>query len=84
MWTAHQKAATDILRERSESHGGENLLDLHGLHVREAVDAVRSAIDIWKKNCVKMPKILVGTGYYRSKLFIYQFTIMNINSGRDE
>ena len=68
MFSAHSAAAetTFALRNESQADGAIALLDLHGLHVREAVQMLRSRLPAMRKE--KGPgtvvQLVVGTGHH--------------------
>ena len=65
MTAAHESAAAAIFQERNNrgDRGGTPLLDLHGLHVAEAINVLRRELPNFKSSG-RMVHILVGTGHH--------------------
>ena len=65
MKAAHERAAAFIFQERNNSNvqGGTPMLDLHGLHVAEAINVLRRELPNFKA-AGRVVHILVGTGHH--------------------
>ncbi|KAG9154050.1 hypothetical protein Leryth_000555 [Lithospermum erythrorhizon] len=77
MKAAHEKAQESIFRQRnlgspdmqSNRRGNERIIDLHGLHVNEAIDVLKSELAVlrnaaWLADQHLQVYICVGTGHH--------------------
>ncbi|XP_041993972.1 polyadenylate-binding protein-interacting protein 7-like [Salvia splendens] len=72
MKAAHGKAQESIFRQRNsdiQTNGREQMIDLHGLHVSEAIHVLKRELAVMKNTAISMDQrllvyICVGTGHH--------------------
>eukprot|EP00741_Cyanophora_paradoxa_P000296 tig00000403_g287.t1 len=62
----HERAAADIFALRNA--GSSDMLDLHGLHVKEALSVLEDALEDWRSRGGGTFQVITGSGHHSSSV----------------